>query len=142
MANQRNQGETPTGRTAKHIAYSLIGVYGGALLGVGIFAAILEIRGDDNLNDGWFELLKNGFLILGGSFSTVVGYYFGSRGVQEAEATARDAESRAQEAERRLRMEREEWRRRQEEDAPTYGETVGGETGLIAPEQFEEPEQG
>ncbi|MDA0735137.1 MAG: hypothetical protein O2909_09975 [Chloroflexi bacterium] len=138
MAANQSARETPTGRTAKHIAYALIGVYGSGLLGIGIFAAVLELLG---LASGtWFELLKSGFLILGGALSTVIGYYFGSRGIQEAEANTRQAEERALAAEKELQSEREERRRLLEEEAPTYGEPLGGESGLIDPDEYEDSE--
>ena len=140
MAASRSARETPTARTARHIAYGLILVYGGGLLGIGLFAALLALQGVA-ASDTWFELLKSGFLILGGALSTVVGYYFGSRGVQEAEANAKQAEERAQTAESELQRERSERRRLEEEEAPTYGEPLGGETGLIDPDEYKESEQ-
>ena len=134
MNADQSARETPTGRTTKNIAYALIGIYGCGLLGIGAVAAILELLG---LASGtWFELLKSGFLILGGALSTVIGYFFGSRGIQEAEANAMHAEERAQVAEKELDNERTERRRLQEAEAPT-----SGEGDLIVPELYTDPEQ-
>jgi len=124
--------ETPTARTSKHIAYWLLALYSGSLLAIGVFAGILELAGRGSA--GWFDLLKSGFLILGGSLSTVVGYYFGSRGIQEAEAYAREAERRTKAALAELAEQMSESRRLQNIAAPTLAEEPEAEGGLILPE--------
>ncbi len=79
-----NFSESSAARTAKYIAYSLIGIYGVLLIAIGIVAAYKT--GDDS--KAWVDLLKSGFLILGGGLTSVIGYYFGSRGTQEAQEVA------------------------------------------------------
>ena len=99
-------------------------MYGIGLATIGIVAAWR--------NSGeWIDLFKSGFLILGGSLSTVVGYYVGSRGVKDAEANAIQADLRAQAAERRLR---------EAEEAPTYSEDIAYEDGMMEPEEYDERE--
>lgn len=123
-APNNRSDETPSGRTAKHIAFGLIGLYGTALATIGVVAAWRN-------SAEWIDLFKSGFLILGGSLTTVVGYYFGSRGVQDAEANAIRADLRAQAAERRLQ---------EAEEAPTYSEDISYEDGMIEPEEYAERE--
>ena len=84
--------ETPTERTAKRLAYGLLSIYGAGLLAIAVFAALSTFFSDETSAGAWLDLLKSGFLILGGALSAVVGYYFGSRGIQEAERRARDVE--------------------------------------------------
>ena len=123
--------ETPTARTSKHIAFWLLALYSGSLLAIGVFAGILELAGRGSA--GWFDLLKSGFLILGGSLSTVVGYYFGSRGIQEAEANAQEAERRTKAAVAELADQISESRQAQAELAPTFADSTGPEEGLQIP---------
>jgi uncharacterized membrane protein len=68
-------------RTSRHIAYIFLGLYGITLLFIGIIAAIKPLPS----GQVWLDLLKSGFLILGGGLTTVIGYYFGARGIQEAD---------------------------------------------------------
>ncbi|UCE60721.1 MAG: hypothetical protein JSU63_03015 [Phycisphaerales bacterium] len=109
--------------TTRNIAYVLLALYGVALLFVGVTAAL---RGGDRV---WIELFKSGFLILGGGLTSVIGYYFGSRGTQEAEAAVKEAEAKVGELRDMLRD--------VESQAPTVDEEV-----LIAPEQYSEEEDG
>ena len=88
-APDRNVDESPAERSARLIAFLLVGFYGAGLLLIGLVAAFLDDTGN------WLDLLKSGFLILGGTLSAVVGYYFGSRGIQDAERRARIAEDAA-----------------------------------------------
>lgn len=85
MSNSQNQ--SPISKTARNIAYGMIGIYGGMLVIIGIVAAIKS--GEES--QMWVELLKSGFLLLGGGLTTIIGYYFGSRGVQEAQDVAEKA---------------------------------------------------
>ena len=78
--------ESATARTTKYMAFLLMGLFSLSLFGV-LIAAIFE----DPINRVWFDLFKNGFLFLGGALTTVIGYYFGSRGIQEAEMKEREA---------------------------------------------------
>jgi hypothetical protein len=81
-------------RTARQIALLLIAAYTvalGAILGAAIYTA----------NEIWFDLFKSGFLLLGGSLTTIIGYYFGSRGVQEAEQSAAIALREAEKSKKR-----------------------------------------
>jgi amino acid transporter len=87
MANKKSDSgfaESPTARTSKRIAYFLIVVYGFLLTGV--FFVSWTIDGDTNF---WTELFKAGFLLLGGALTTIIGYFFGSRAIQEAEDSAK-----------------------------------------------------
>ena len=59
----------------------------------------------------WLSLFKDGFLLLGGALTTLIGYYFGSKG---SEAALQSAEKYAKEAEK-LVFE-------MDEAAPTYDE--------------------
>lgn len=120
----RPAAETPSGRTAKNIAYGLIGTYALALACIGGVAAWRD-------SEIWIDLFKSGFLILGGALTTVIGYYFGSRGVQDAEANALRANERASSAELLLDQVRA---------APTTREDPSLEEGMFLPEEYQEPE--
>ena len=116
--------ESPTTRTTKRIAFLLLGLYAVSLL-LALLAAIYE---DPSSNRVWFELFKNGFLLLGGALTTVIGYYFGSRGLQEAEMSAsiaqQEAERRAREAER-AKADLEPLRKKIKDlKSPTYDEVT------------------
>jgi hypothetical protein len=83
----QGQPEGHISRTSRHIAYIFLGLYAVTLLFIGIVAAIKPPPSDQV----WFDLLKSGFLILGGGLTTVIGYYFGNRGIQEAEERVANA---------------------------------------------------
>ncbi len=70
--------------TAKILAYSLVALYSIALSFIGVVAAFQP----SNDGNAWLELFKSGFLVLGGSLTTIIGYYFGSRGVEKAQDVA------------------------------------------------------
>ena len=116
--------ESPQERTAKRIAYILLGIYGAALLIIGIIAAIKPATE----NQTWVELFKSGFLILGGGLTTIIGYYFGSRGVQEAQTSADEA-----------RRQRDEAKRERQELATTMTPTYD-ESSLIIPDDMPDSE--
>ncbi|MDT5062787.1 MAG: hypothetical protein QOH63_3246 [Acidobacteriota bacterium] len=87
----RGEGQQGTGRrqdtqhdtgTAKTVAILLLVFYGGSLGAIALAAYKEQNPG------AWFDLFKSGFLLLGGALTTVIGYYFGSRGVQAAERSA------------------------------------------------------
>ncbi|MEN8178112.1 MAG: hypothetical protein ABFS39_05770 [Pseudomonadota bacterium] len=67
--------------TSKRIAYGLIFLFSLCLLLVLLKATTASDPKE------WYELFKEGFLFLSGALTTVIGYYFGSRGTQEAEAS-------------------------------------------------------
>ena len=118
--DHQTSNESPTAHTSQVIAFLLIGIYGASLIIIGVVAAFKPAPE----NQAWVELLKSGFLILGGGLTTVIGYYFGSRGVQEAQTSADEA-----------RRERDDAKReRQKLEAsltPTYDET-----SLIPPDEM------
>lgn len=110
--------EGPIARTTKRIAYILLGLYGICLVAVAV-AAFSEAPSDDRV---WFELFKSGFLLLGGALTTVIGYYFGSRGVQEAETTAGIALGEKDKARHQLEKVEKQLEEMQEKLSPTYDE--------------------
>ena len=110
--------EGPIVRTSKTIAYILLSIYGLCLLIV-MIAAFKEQPSESSI---WFPLFKSGFLLLGGALTTVIGYYFGSRGVQEAEASANIALREAEKAKDELEKERKKAQELQEQLSPTYDE--------------------
>ena len=75
--------ESSTARTARRIALLLVGVYATALLFIWIMALVMVLKTGESSQ--WYDLFKSGFLILGGGLTSIIGYYFGSRGIQEAE---------------------------------------------------------
>lgn len=116
--------EGPTARASKQIGFFLLGLYGVCLVGI-LIAAILE---DPASSGVWFDIFKSGFLLLGGALTTVIGYYFGSSGIREAEASASIALREANAAKAELEKER---RKEEERKAPTTQE----ENGLIPAEE-------
>ena len=64
---------------------------------------------------------------MGGTLSTVIGYYFGSRGIQDAEASVQLAEMRAAVAERRLQ---------EQVDSPNFTEEGSQIDGMFAPDEY------
>lgn len=107
--------EGPTARTSKRIAFFLLSLFAGCLVAT-LLAAIF---GDPSNSGIWFELFKNGFVLLSGALTTVIGYYFGSQGIQEAEAGLEDAKREAE----RLRGElTKEKRKSDDQGSPTYDE--------------------
>lgn len=121
VENSQVEIESSVARTSKHIAYFLLGLYGVALLAIGLVAAYIEGK-DGSDSKPWLDLFKSGFLILGGGLTTVIGYYFGSRGEQQAQSNAKMARHEAEKALRELGEEKEKIWLEQENDAPTYDE--------------------
>lgn len=109
----QTETESPVTRTARNIAYALIAIYGLTLVSIGIIAATKA--GTDA--DVWVELLKSGFLILGGGLTTIIGYYFGSRGVQEAQDTAELARSELEKVNAQFQKFKREFSPTSDEDA-------------------------
>jgi hypothetical protein len=119
--NSGKQGipEGPIARTTKRIAYVLLGLYGICLIAVAV-AAFSE---SPSSNRVWFDLFKSGFLLLGGALTTVIGYYFGSRGTQEAETTAGIALKDRDRAREELAEVKGQLKEEREKSYPTYDET-------------------
>ncbi len=90
--------------TSRRIAYGLVIIFALALGVTGIGALI----GQGGIAKDWLELFKSGIMLLGGSLSSVVGYYFGSRGVQEAEHSAQITRQEAERISTELRLAQEE----------------------------------
>ena len=114
-ANKKEQEAT----TARRLAYSLVIVYSAALLFTGGVAAYKSSEQD---NQAWLDLFKSGFLVLGGGLTTVIGYYFGSRGVEEAQKVAEDARKSFEETEADLEEARREFAPTPDEEALTLPE--------------------
>jgi hypothetical protein len=105
-------------RTSRHIAYIFLGLYAVTLLFIGIVAAIKHPPSDQV----WFDLLKSGFLILGGGLTTVIGYYFGNRGIQEAEVRVVNALEEVNAVKKEAEKERGMIMELEERQAPTDDE--------------------
>jgi hypothetical protein len=97
MGNDKDKKvEDPELKTTRYIAYALLASYGAALILIGIVAAFFKESPEEAAD--WLDLFKSGFLILGGGLTTIIGYYFGSRGAQAAEEGRAQAEQKAQKA--------------------------------------------
>lgn len=116
--------EGHTARTSKQIGFFLLFLYGICLVGI-LFAAIFEDPASSKI---WFDIFKSGFLLLGGALTTIIGYYFGSAGIREAEAIASTAMREANAAKAELENEK---RKEVDRKAPTSQE----ETGLVPAEE-------
>lgn len=111
--------ETHISRTSKIIAFILLALYALALVLIGVVAATKK---DPDTSQLWFDLFKSGFLILGGGLTTVIGYYFGSRGIQEAEARAANAQQELDQARKELDNQNSKIEELTEMQAPTFEE--------------------
>ncbi len=106
--------------TAKRIAFGLILLFALSLLAI-LVTAITKPSGGSL----WFELFKEGFLFLSGALTTIIGYYFGSRGTQEAEKSAAIALAEANRLKAEAEKERKDIEELQEfieDEAPTHDE--------------------
>lgn len=83
--------ERPTfhASTSRNLAFMLLGAF---TLGI-IFAGYGAYQFQDNADGAWLDIFKSGFLILGGSLSSVIGYYFGSRESQAAEQSVKASQA-------------------------------------------------
>lgn len=79
---KKDPDENSIQHTAKMIAYSLISIFFIGLIGTGAVSAL-------NNNSEWFNLFKDGFLILAGAITTIIGYYFGSKRTEIIESDLR-----------------------------------------------------
>ena len=97
-------------QTTNKIAYSVLFIFSFMLLvvlGKAIYA--------DDTSDIWFSTFKDGFLLLGGAFTTLIGYYFGSRGGDLAIKEAERKEQKVEQIEKQF-----------ENIAPTTSEKTDG----------------
>lgn len=82
--------------TTNKIAFIVLIVFS-LLLSAVLFKAIYA----DNAENIWFRAFKDGFLLLGGAFTTLIGYYFGSRGgdlaLKDAERIGKEAQKLVEE---------------------------------------------
>jgi|GEM_PF-5952572 len=84
------------------IAYVVLGVFCTFLFIILIKSFLLYsvVNGDDDPNlkyaEMWLSLFKDGFLLLGGALTTLIGYYFGNK---NSEAALNAAEQYTKEAE-------------------------------------------
>jgi len=85
------QKADPIQKAANIIAFGMIGFFLIGLILVGGAAAY------NNDND-WFILFKDGFLILAGAMTTIIGYYFGSRRTESVESDLRNAKEEKERA--------------------------------------------
>ena len=77
--------------TATNLAYLFVGIFALVLIIIGLVAA--NYTPGNNGENPWLDLLKSGFLLLGGGLTTIIGYYFGSRGVETAQNVAEVAKT-------------------------------------------------
>ncbi|MEJ1409134.1 MAG: hypothetical protein RPU60_02800 [Candidatus Sedimenticola sp. (ex Thyasira tokunagai)] len=118
-------------RTSKHIAYGLIALFSICLVLI-LLAGIWSGEPSE-----WREIFKEGFLFLGGALTTVIGYYFGSKGTQEAEASAAIAQREAERAKKEAEEEKMKLAKYQEDEAPTYDEQSLDEPVMLDEEPIE-----
>ena len=121
MTEPRAAAEGPIARTSKLIAFCLLGLYGLLLVIIGLVAAWKP----EAEAKAWVDLLKSGFLILGGALTSVIGYYFGSRGTQEAAAIAEAAKRETTEARAALEAEKDRLASLEDQLSPTWNEVSG-----------------
>jgi len=99
------------------IAYVILGIFC-TFLSIILINALFLYQ-SENWNDPekmkhahtWLSLFKDGFLLLGGALTTLIGYYFGSKG---SEAALNSAEKYTKEAEKLITE--------LDNAAPTYNE--------------------
>jgi len=118
----RNLTEQISRRFAEttNIIAMIVLVFFGVLLGF-IFYKVYSF---DNLEEGsggkiWFDLFKEGFLLLGGALTTLIGFYFGSR---NSELIARV--DKAREKVEQEKKEVDSMAQRMEEEAPNTSESA------------------
>ena len=84
-------------QTTNKIAFLVLSIFSTLLLVVLIKAILSE-----DANTIWFSAFKDGFLLLGGAFTTLIGYYFGSRGGDLAISEAERKEQKAAQIEKQF----------------------------------------
>ena len=134
METKDNTQLSPEGhisKTSRRIAYSLLALYASALLLIGIVAALKD---DPQVSQVWFDLFKSGFLILGGGLTTIIGYYFGSRGIQDAETRTATALKELDQARDELANQQKKVKELSDKLEDRQAPTVNEETpGIIEP---------
>src|SRR5512138_2286451 len=85
-------------RTTKTIALVLLNTFVFSI--ITLFAVNVFLDTDDtDAKKGWFDLLKNGLVLLGTALTTVIGYYFGQKeGSIKAEAAEKQAKASEEKA--------------------------------------------
>jgi|GEM_PF-4757522 len=83
----------------KYITYTLLGTFVASLIALfSTSTALLRCDGkpaDLDVYKGWFDLMKNGLILLGTALTTIIGYYFGQRESSVAYQQADDARTTA-----------------------------------------------
>jgi hypothetical protein len=97
---RRHPGKSPFSPERSAAQFGLVVFVSFSLILVMVGAAAIALD-----SPTWFELLKAGFYVLGASVTTVIGYYFGSKGAQEREARALEREAEAEEAKDQANLE-------------------------------------
>lgn len=90
MASTKDAGTGTSDYTAWFqviLAFVILGAYCGALVWV---LSIAAAAGTANA-DKWIDVFKSGFLLLGGGVTTLIGYYFATKGT--ADTATRVAET-------------------------------------------------
>ncbi|RZS93543.1 hypothetical protein [Aquimarina brevivitae] len=114
MENIRDYLSKKNNQTTNSIAYIVLFVFS-IFLAIILYKAISLYTNDGKMTEygeKWLELFNNGFLLLGGALTTLIGYYFGNKGSEVAQS---NAEKLLKEAEEKLK--------RLEQEAPTEEES-------------------
>ena len=114
MESIRDYLSKKNNQTTNAIAYIVLFVFS-IFLSIILYKAATLFTDDGKMTDSgqkWLEIFNNGFLLLGGALTTLIGYYFGNKGSEIAQS---NAEKLLKEAEDKLK--------RLEQEAPTEEET-------------------
>ena len=114
METVRDYLSKKNNQTTNAIAYIVLFVFS-VFLSIILYKATTLFTDDGKMTDSgqkWLEIFNNGFLLLGGALTTLIGYYFGNKGSEIAQS---NAEKLLKEAEDKLK--------RLEQEAPTEEET-------------------
>lgn len=95
-------------KTRNVIAFSILFVFSGLLI-----ALLVVAYHEEKEVNGWLDLFKSGFILLGGAFTTFMGYYFGAKSGENAMEQAYQREKKTIEKEKEL-VEKEVTVRQQE----------------------------
>ncbi len=100
------------------IAYCILAIFSLFLIVILINSIYLYQQGIDNQStlehaEKWLHVFKDGFLLMGGALTTLIGYYFGNRG---SEAALENAENYTKKAEALMSE--------LDKAAPTYDENI------------------
>lgn len=83
-------------QTTNTIAFIVLIVFCLFLLIILIKSTLACDAENANCNEPWLALFKDGFLLLGGALTTLIGYYFGSKGSDQALMTAEQLKEKAE----------------------------------------------